>query len=135
MSNSWTYYPAVTAPGTLDVVWCHFPIVEFPDSPGPKPRPALVRQVLNRNGDIFVQVCYGTSKVSNYSNRDLYVANAEDMVYAGLPQATIFQLDRLVYLPWAEEWFGVRTEHSTPIVGHLSQRSTEYLRYLIEHHR
>ena len=41
--QDWTYYPLVTLPRPLDIVWCRFPKDEKPSRPGPKPRPALVR--------------------------------------------------------------------------------------------
>ncbi len=127
----WTFYPHRTAPGALDVVWCHFPLVEFPGVPGPKPRPALVRQVYNRNGEVYLEVCYGTSQATKYSDLDLYVANMNDMVDAGLFQATIFQLRRTVTLPWSEEWFKKQSDGNGPIIGSLNARCREYLRLLI----
>jgi len=47
------------APG--DIVWCRFP--ELPrQSPGPKPRPALVLEVIEREDGIEIAVVYGTSQ-------------------------------------------------------------------------
>lgn len=127
----WDFYSHRQAPGALDIVWCHFPIVEQPDHPGPKPRPALVRRVFNKEGRVYLEVCYGTSNLSKYSNRDLYVANLNDMIEAGLYQATVFHLDRTVTLPWSKEWFTTQKDGRGPIVGSLSARSREYLKKLV----
>jgi hypothetical protein len=94
-----------------------------------------VRRVLNKDGQIYIEVAYGTSVATKYSFRDLYIANAADMADAGLPQATIFQLDRTAVLPWSAEWFVPRTGEPTPVVGHLNARCQEYLRFLVKHHR
>jgi hypothetical protein len=128
---AWSYWPALTRPAALDIVWCHFPLVETPGEPALKPRPALVRRVLEKDGALYVEVAYGTSNLAKYSHRDLYVANAEDMVDAGLPQATLFHLDRVETLPWAKEWFAARDAGGTPVVGHLNARSQSYLKYLL----
>ncbi len=134
--TSWTFFPNLSTPVTsLDIVWCHFPLVEDPDDPAPKARPALVRRVLRKDGNTFVEVAYGTSNARRYSEQDLWIANYNDMREAGLPQATIFILDRTVILPWSEEWFSKRPDVSGPVVGHLSDQSQEYLRALIRHYR
>lgn len=131
----WSFYSIAHPVVALDVVWCHFPYVEFPSQPGPKPRPALVRSTARRSDGIYVEVAFGTSNHARYSDRDLYVANMRDMAAAGLPQATIFMLDRTVILPWAEEWFTKRADGTGPVVGHLSDQSQVYLRYLIRQNR
>ena len=61
--------------------------------------------MLRKNENTYVEVAYGTSKLDKFSNLDLYVANFNEMREAGLPQATIFMLDRTLILPWATEWF------------------------------
>ena len=128
----WNFYPAHTAPTALDIVWCRFPFVEDPENPAPKPRPCLVRSSRrNKKGHFFVEVAFGTSNTRSYSNADLFVGNLADMNEMGLPQATVFQLGRTKVLPWADEWFPVREDCQTPIVGHLNARLEEYLRLLI----
>lgn len=128
---AWQFLPITTIPTALDVVWCRFPFTEIPDQPGPKERPALVRSVKRtKDGFIYVEVCYGTSKLNQSSGCDLYVGNMREMALAGLPQATAFQLNRCVTLPWAEDFFATRAGHQTPVVGHLGPTSIEYLRHL-----
>lgn len=128
----WTYYPFHTAPAALAVVWCHFRLIEAPETPAPKARPSLVRRVLRKDDNISLEVSYGTSNPERYSDRDLYVANLNDMIDAGLPQATFFLLGRTIILPWAEEWFSKRDDGSGPVIGHLNTRSQEYLRLILD---
>ena len=129
--GDWAFRPAYLAPTALDVVWCRFPLVEDPKSPGPKERPALVRRVLLADGGTYLEVVFGTSNPRSYSERDLYVANVSDMVDAGLPQATVFQLGKTAVIPWAEEWCAKRADSTGPVVGHLNQRCREYLKHLL----
>lgn len=129
---AWTFISTAVHPvTTYDVVWCHFPEIENPDSIGPKPRPALVRRPLTLDGNLYVEVAFGTSKTYRYSDLDLWISNYRDMQAIGLPQATIFQLNRLVVLPWAEEWFVKREDETGPVVGHLTEFSLEHLRFLL----
>ena len=128
----WTYYPAHLAPEALSVVWCHFPLIEAPETPPPKARPALVRRTLRKDDKVSLEVTYGTSNPERYSGRDLYVANLNDMIDAGLPQATLFLLDRTIILPWAAEWFSKRDDGTGPIIGYLNSRSQEYLRHILD---
>lgn len=133
--TEWTFYPPLTIPTALDIVWCRFPLVEDPDNPALKPRPALVRRVMRKNDHVFVEVVYGTSNRSRYSDLDLYVANFVDMMECGLPQATIFTLGRTVILPWAEEWFSKREGGTGPVIGRLNGRMREYLNHLLSRGR
>ena len=128
---SWTFYRVVTAPTALDIVWCRFPFIEDPNNPGPKPRPGLVRRVLRKDQHIYVEVSFGTSNPKRYSERDLYIANFNDMAECGLPQATLFLLDRTVILPWAEEWFSKCEDGSGPVIGQLNATCREYLRLIL----
>lgn len=58
------------------------------------------------------------------------------MYEAGLAQATRFALGRCVILPWATEWFHPATDRfPSPVMGHLSQRSQDFLCLLIEKRR
>ena len=129
--QTWKFYPSYDPPAALDIVWCRFPLVEDPDNPGPKPRPALVRRVLNKNDNIYIEISFGTSNTRRYSDKDLYIANLSNMIDAGLPQATIFQLERTVIIPWAEEWCFEREDGTGPVVGHLNQICQEYLRHIL----
>lgn len=120
----WSYYPLVTLPRQLDIVWCRFPDNLGLTRPGPKARPALVRAVqLDRTGSrARIEVTYGTSnlKVETRGDIDLLLANATELARMGLSQPTRFDLDRTATLPWAEEFFVAREGYQTPIIGHLS---------------
>ncbi|MGB5093745.1 MAG: hypothetical protein WBN97_10620 [Parvibaculum sp.] len=138
MSGSkWTFYdPALHPVRVCDVVWCRFPEDLLEDiKPGPKARPGLVRQVMQRKGtdELWLSITYGTSKLKTETRPlDLRISNAEDMVAAGLPQATRFDLDACTKLPWAEEFFEIRNLYKTPVVGSLAQRSRVRLQKLLQ---
>jgi hypothetical protein len=125
----WKFYPPNTAPKALDIVWCFFPLVESPTAPGPKSRPGLVRRCTQTDKGVYVEVAYGTSRFTNYSDCDLIVANSADIVEMGLPQATVFQLARTVTVPWAEEWFGTIGGHG-PSLSHLTPKYCEFLAHM-----
>lgn len=126
-------------PTARDIVWCRFPHQEMGLYPGPKARPALVRAVYFYGKDratILVEVAYGSSKLDrSVSGRDLIIKNVEHMNCAGLPQATFFNLDRAVKLPWTNKWFVARPGKQTPIVGHLHPISELRLERLAAHRR
>jgi hypothetical protein len=52
------------------------------------------------------------------------------MYEIGLPQATLFDLDRQMDLPWAAEWFGCLNDNEL-VVGSLNARVREYLNLII----
>lgn len=135
-ASSWTFYNTALHPVRVcDIVWCRFPEDLMNPKPGPKPRPGLVRAVRKKKdtGDIWISVTYGTSKLKTESRPlDLFVTNAEDMVTAGLPQATRFDLDACVTLPWASEFFVIRNMYKTPVVGRLADRSRARLVKLLD---
>ena len=80
-----------------------------------------------------VQVIYGTSALkTSVRPLDFFVTNYADMYEAGLPQATRFDMDKSLWLPWAEEFFTARRDYPSPIIGHLSERSQEFLKYVVE---
>ena len=129
---SWSYYPVHTLPRSLDIVWCKFPELKI-DEPGPKNRPGLIRSVaLNKaHTAARVEVCYGTSKLKKASfPLDLFIENAERLTALGLAQATRFELDRTVYLPWAKEFFAHKD--GVLIIGRLGDREILRLRTLTE---
>jgi hypothetical protein len=130
----WTFYPKNTAPVALDIVWCRFPLVEDPSSPGPKSRPGLVRKTVAKGDKAFIEVCYGTSKFQNYSDADLIIANLADMYAMGLPQATVFQLGRTAIIPWASEWVAPLDGHG-PKISHLTPTYCEYLARIVHRAR
>lgn len=131
-SDTWTYYPLHALPRSLDIVWCRFPELDI-TKPGPKDRPGLVRSVaLNKDHTkARLEVCYGTSKLKkSLYPFDLYIENAARMTEHGLAQATRFELDRTLYLPWAKEFF--QPKDGTLIIGHLGDREIARLRALSE---
>ena len=91
--------------------------------PGPKPRPALVRQAFqDQDGQAWVKVVYGTSKNPyRAAMTDFSVVTMPEMNACGLKCATRFRLDREVTLPWAREFFGCLPGKPTPIIGHMPQ--------------
>lgn len=105
----------------------------MPSRPGPKPRPALVRAVLldKTHTKARVEVTYGSSKLkADARPLDLILSNATHLAQMGLAQATRFDLDLTVTLPWASEFFEPRPGHATPIIGHLNQESIAQLEAL-----
>lgn len=98
------------APEPGDVVWCRFP--ERPrDKPGPKPRPALVLEVLHRADGIEVMVAYGTSQnLGRLQPGEFAIRKLDnDTAYAlaGLSYDTKFDLARTLSLPWDGTFFAV----------------------------
>ncbi len=130
MTGGWTYYPTSTLPAALDIVWCHFPVDLDLGNPGPKPRPGLVAETgISEDDNPEVHVIYGTSKLKHDTRPlDFYVENYHDMHDAGLYQATRFDMDRHLWLPWAKEFFvPPSTKYYNPAIGHLSDNSCELL--------
>jgi hypothetical protein len=111
------------APG--DIVWCRFP--ELPrQAPGPKPRPALVLEVIEREDGIEVAVVYGTSqrvdKLSAGEFAITRVGNAAAYKAAGLSHENKFDFKQTARLPWSEEFFAVplgAPNGQKPLIGTL----------------
>lgn len=135
MSNGgWTFYPVSTLPAALDIVWCRFPSHLDLGNPGPKQRPGLVAETaVSENNEPEVHVIYGTSKLKHQTRKfDFFVENMNDMHVAGLYQATRFDMDQHLWLPWAEEFFiPPSAQYSNPAIGHLSENSKELLGILL----
>ncbi len=92
-----------------DIVYCRFPLKGIP-GPAPKPRPALVLQVGEVNGDPCVAVAYGTSqKIDRPHSGEFLISPADGDAFAlsGLSFATKFDLRSVKELPYSEEWFRV----------------------------
>ncbi|WP_312064657.1 hypothetical protein [Brevundimonas sp.] len=55
------------------------------------------------------------------------------MQYAGLAQATRFDLDRIRFLMWDSDWFQSPdlAKYDTPIIGRLQEEPAERLRNLL----
>jgi len=127
-----SYYPLSTLPASLDIVWCLFPIDEAPNTPGPYPRPSLVRAVaLNRDQTkAIVNITYGTSRIKENRTLDLQIQNCRSLDECGLEKATRFDLDKTIWLPWAKEFFRPPARYSGPILGHLDPQSCMQLEAL-----
>ena len=98
------------APEPGDIVWCRFP--ERPrHKPGPKPRPALVLQVVQRTDGVEVTVAYGTSqKLDRMHAGEFAIRKRQDhaaYALAGLSYDTKFNLANALRLPWTDEFFAV----------------------------
>jgi hypothetical protein len=124
-----TPYPLSTLPAPYDVVWCRFPEHESLGTPAPKARPALVKNVASTpDGRGEVQLVYGTTNLKmNIRQDDFFVTNSAEMDACGLYRATRFDLDNIAWIPWAQEWFDVLPEYTSPIIGHLSQHGIKML--------
>lgn len=113
------------APDPGDIVWCRFP--QRPrDAPGPKPRPALVVAVTEREDGVAVTVAYGTSqKLDRLATGEFAIRkdhNKTAYAMAGLSYDTKFDLRHRVELPWNDVFFAVPpnpTHGQTPKLGSL----------------
>ncbi len=111
------------APG--DIVWCRFP--ELPrQSPGPKPRPALVLEVIQREDGLEIAVVYGTSqRVNKLSAGEFAITrlgHAAAYKAAGLSHDTKFDFKQTARLPWGDEFFAVppgAPNGQKPLIGTL----------------
>ena len=125
----YAFYPFSTAPAPFDIVWSRFPYVEEPNIPAPKARPALVRQAFaDQDGNPWVEVVYGTSK-DPYSNSIIHfsIVTLAEMNVCGLKQATRFDLNRTMTLPWSQEFFECLPGKPTPIIGHMPEYEVKKL--------
>jgi mRNA-degrading endonuclease toxin of MazEF toxin-antitoxin module len=99
-----------------DILWCQFP--ELPElTPGPKPRPALVVQVIVKEDGVAVTVVYGTSqRLERLLAGEFAIRKAQNpaaYALAGLSFDTKFNFRQLVDLPWTDAFFKV-----PPKAGH-----------------
>lgn len=124
-----TSYPLSTLPAPYDVVWCRFPEHVSLGDPGPKARPALVKNVATTvDGTGEVHLVYGTTNLKlNSRPFDFHVTNAAEMDACGLFKATRFDLDIVAWIPWALEWFETLPGYTSPIIGHLSAHGIKML--------
>jgi hypothetical protein len=113
------------APSIGDFVWCLFP--QLPNcNPGPKPRPALIIGVEERDDGIFVRVVYGTSKnVTKLKIGEVAITKANHSsayALAGLAYDTKFDFKVIIDVPWTDEYFkvpGKKFHGHTPKLGTL----------------
>lgn len=124
-----------TVPAPASIVWCNFP--KLPKlQPGPKPRPALVFAVRHADtppGDRFyVKVAYGTSQLKTSTRPfDFSIGNARILNQLRLFQATRFDLDQILWLPWAKPFFAPRDagRYATPVLSVLDADMQKQLAY------
>jgi hypothetical protein len=107
----WTYHELGSLPRVLDIVWCRFPYDFDTLQPGQKARPVLVRQRLidigTRRGAL--QIAYGTRNLKPEQRvLDLIITDPGTLDELGLSEATRFDLDHVITLPWCREFFGHR---------------------------
>lgn len=127
---TWAYLPLSTLPAPYDIIWCRFPEHESLGQPGPKPRPALVRNVGIdvAHGYGEVEVAYGTTRLKTASRLyDFVVSKPAEMDQCGLFRATRFDLDNVLWIPWAAEWTSSPPGTESPILGHLSDHAIKML--------
>lgn len=116
-------------------MWCRFPHVENPALPGPYPRPALVRQAFaDDEGRPWVEVVFGTSKGIYRTGLQYFtIAKVSELDACGLFRPTRFCLDRSVGLPYTEEFFEVRPDCHTPVIGRLTEYGIRLLQMQISY--
>jgi hypothetical protein len=121
----WTRNP----PSAFDIAASWYPEREAPDKPGPILRPVLITAVLRgeSSGLYACRVAFGTKnlKIVQRQADDLIIQNARDLEQFGLGRATRFDLDFTATLPWNKSFFGCWTDHTTPVIGSLTE---EYIR-------
>lgn len=121
------WWPSGVVPAAASLVWCKFPTHLDLGKPGPKERPALVLKVRYADdppkGRFLVQVAYGTSNLKlDKRPNDFVIANHTMLDVLRLPQATRFDLDNVLWLPWAKPFFAPRREDDpfcTPVLSPL----------------
>lgn len=129
-------YPKDKLPNPMDIVWCRFPFDDKPGIPAVVCHPALVFATHEYKAAHYsVQVAYGTSTLKTDERpADFIVMSAVNLCYAGLAQATRFDLDRIKWLMWDDDWFipQCKEQHDTPVIGRLPQEEIEDLRRLLK---
>lgn len=113
---------AWSGPCRGSITLCRFPYDENSTIPGPKVRPAIVldvEKVGNR-----VMVCYGTGQAHHVKLSDLRpdqvgVLDGHHVRALGLEEATVFDLNRTVFLPYDTAWFKAAPSRSSPIIGNV----------------
>lgn len=81
----------------------------------------------------MVLVAYGTSKLKTGKRpNDFTIANAATLDIVRLPNATRFDLDQFVWMPWAKPWFCPRNETdrlASPVISVLPDSIASQLRW------
>ena len=131
-----SFFPISTLPAPYDIVWCRFPFHDSLGDPGPKPRPAIVLNIAvdADAGEGDAQLVYGTTRTKVMSrHRDFFVTNVSEMDACGLDKATRFDLDRIAWVPWAEEWYDVLPGYGSPVIGRLTAHGQKLLQIELSH--
>jgi hypothetical protein len=104
-------------PEAGDMVWCQFP--HLPElEPGPKPRPALVLGVIERQPHYRVVVAYGTSQKASTLRRGEFVMRMDGSAafkLSGLSFDTKFSFADAVELDYSDHRFKVPPGTATGI--------------------
>ena len=90
-------------------MWCHFPQSPLLQ-PGPKPRPALIVRVIERNPHYRVFVAYGTSqKTASLRSGEFLIRKDGSTAFklSGLSFDTKFSFSKTVELDYSSQWFKV----------------------------
>jgi hypothetical protein len=101
-----TWWPK---PEAGDLVWCHFPHLPKIE-PGPKPRPALVFEVIERKPHFRVSVVYGTSQKTTSLRRGEFLMRKNSSTafkVSGLSFETKFSFAEMLELDYSDTWFKV----------------------------
>jgi hypothetical protein len=122
-------FPISTIPAPYEIVWCRFPNDLLDPEPAPKARPGLVRAaaVLD-DGTGEIEVVYGTSTLKlNSRPYDFVISKMSEMNACGLYRATRFDLDKSTWLPWNTDWFEIRPDFFSPVIGKLTGEAIKLL--------
>lgn len=129
-----------TVPAPASIVWCAFPSHLDLGRPGPKSRPALVLKARHADdpptNHFLVQVAYGTSNLKSDTRPfDFAIINYSTLSLCRLPQATRFDLDLVLWLPWARPFFEPRRsrtdQFTTPVMSTLPGELQKELAWLM----
>lgn len=84
------------------------------------------------DGTHEVEIVYGTTRLK-FDQRpdDFFVTNVAEMEACGLDRATRFDLDNILWLPWAAEWFEPLHGYSSPVIGRLTDYAVKMLQITV----
>lgn len=114
-------------PHNLDIAWARFPYERTGGRPAGDLHPIVILQV-DQDGPLYWVACaMGTTnlKIAKRDQIDAIVMNADELAAMGLRCATRFDLDKLMWLPWNDEYIvAVGTDKTNPVHA----KGTEALR-------
>lgn len=130
------FYPAVTLPAPLSVVWGRFPYDEKPGQPGADFHPCLVFEWNEFRPDQYaVLVAFGTGNIDRGERGiNFIVSKYEAQIRAGLNKETLFDLGRTKWLQWSDRWFSSPNpaKWPTPVIGKIGEGGERVLRYILQ---